>query len=34
MGLATLMGALAQQAVETMVNTSLTLLPFNIRTVR
>ena len=32
--LAVLCGILAQQAIETFVNTSLTLLPFNIRTVR
>jgi len=31
--LAVLCGFLAQQSVETLINTSLTLLPFNIRTV-
>jgi len=30
--LAVLCGFLAQQSVETLINTSLTLLPFNIRT--
>lgn len=31
--LAVLMGFFAQQGAETLINTSLTLLPFNIRTV-
>jgi hypothetical protein len=31
--LAVLMGFLAQQATETFINTLLTLLPFNIRTI-
>jgi len=32
--LAVLMGFLAHQTVETLLNTTLTLLPFNIKTVR
>ncbi|KLL04233.1 MAG: hypothetical protein MRECE_2c142 [Mycoplasmataceae bacterium CE_OT135] len=32
--LALLCGFLIQQTVETLINTSLTLLPFNIKTVR
>jgi len=32
-GLAVLCGFLAQQTVETLLNTYLTILPFNIRTV-
>jgi len=31
--LAVFCGVLVQQAIETLINTSLTLLPFNIRTV-
>jgi len=33
MALAILCGFLAQQSIETLINTSLTLFPFNIRTV-
>jgi len=31
--LAVLMGFLAQQTIETLVNTALTILPFNVKTV-
>ncbi|WP_322632083.1 hypothetical protein [endosymbiont DhMRE of Dentiscutata heterogama] len=31
--LAVLCGILVQQTIETLINTSLTLLPFNVRTV-